>query len=135
MIASKIKVLIVDDSLAICKFLEKALVRDPELEVVGYALDAYAARDLIKIHKPHVITLDVEMPHMDGLTFLKNLMRLHPMPVVMLSSLTVAGADVTLDALEYGAIDFMVKRQPGNDNDLDTYICLLYTSPSPRDRG
>lgn len=118
----RIKVLIVDDSLSLCKFLEKIFSRDPELEVAGYALDAFEARDMIKLHKPDVITLDVEMPRMDGLTFLKNLMRLHPMPVVMLSSLTAAGASVTLDALQEGAVDFMVKRHPGSDQDLALYI-------------
>jgi len=117
----KIKVLIVDDSLSLCKFLEKVLSSDPGLEVSGYALDAYEARDLIKRYSPDVITLDVEMPRMTGLTFLKNLMRLHPMPVVMLSSLTVAGAGVTLDALEVGAVDFMVKRQPGSEMELERY--------------
>jgi len=117
----KIKVLIVDDSLSLCKFLEKTFERDFDLEVVGYALDAYAARDMIKIHAPDVITLDIEMPRMDGLTFLKNLMRLHPMPVVMLSSLTAAGATVTLDCLQAGAVDFMVKRHPGSDQQLDLY--------------
>ncbi len=122
MLTQKIKVLIVDDSLALCKFLEKIFTRDPDLEVVGYALDAFVARDMIKIHKPHVLTLDVEMPRMDGLTFLKNLMRLHPMPVVMLSSLTAAGAQVTLDALQEGAVDFMVKRHPGSDQDLELYV-------------
>ena len=121
----RIKVLIVDDSLSLCKFLEKIFSRDPELEVVGYALDAYEARDMIKLHNPDVITLDVEMPRMDGLTFLKNLMRLHPMPVVMLSSLTAAGASVTLDALQEGAVDFMVKRHPGSDQDLALYIAEI----------
>lgn len=121
MLSRKIKVLIVDDSLALCKFLEKIFSRDPELEVTGYALDAFEARDMIKLHHPDVITLDVEMPRMDGITFLKNLMRLHPMPVVMLSSLTAAGAAVTLDALQEGAVDFMVKRHPGSDQDLALY--------------
>lgn len=117
----KIKVLIVDDSLSLCKFIEKVLSRDPDLQVVDYALDAYEARDKIKLYNPDVITLDVEMPRMDGLTFLKNLMRLHPMPVVMLSSLTAAGASVTLDALQEGAVDFMVKRHPGSDEELKQY--------------
>ncbi|MFK7995650.1 MAG: chemotaxis response regulator protein-glutamate methylesterase [Granulosicoccus sp.] len=121
MLSRKIKVLIVDDSLALCKFLEKIFSRDPELEVTGYALDAFEARDMIKLHHPDVITLDVEMPRMDGLTFLKNLMRLHPMPVVMLSSLTAAGASVTLDALQEGAVDFMVKRHPGSEQELKHY--------------
>lgn len=125
MLNRKIKVLIVDDSRALCKFLEKVFSRDPDLQVVGYALDAYEARDMIKLNKPDVITLDVEMPRMDGITFLKNLMRLHPMPVVMLSSLTAAGAAVTLDALEKGAVDFMVKRHPGSDADLELYVSEL----------
>lgn len=116
-----IKVLVVDDSEALCKFLTKILSRDPELDVVGYALDAYEARDKIKLLHPDVLTLDVEMPRMDGLTFLRNLMRLRPMPVVMISSLTSAGAEVTLDALDAGAVDFMVKRHPGSDQELDLY--------------
>lgn len=115
------KVLIVDDSLALCKFLQKVLSADPHLDVVGYALDAYEARDKIKQYNPDVLTLDVEMPRMDGLTFLRNLMRLRPMPVVMISSLTAAGAEVTLDALSAGAVDFMVKRHPGSEEDLATY--------------
>ena len=122
MLSRKIKLLIVDDSLSLCKFLQRIFTRDSDFEVVGYALDAYEARDMIKLHKPDVITLDVEMPRMDGLTFLKNLMRLHPMPVVMLSSLTAAGAAVTLDALQEGAVDFMVKRHPGSDQELALYI-------------
>ncbi len=115
------RVLIVDDSLSMCKFLEKVLSSDPEVEVVGYALDAYEARDKIKVYKPDVLTLDIEMPKMDGLTFLRNLMRLHPMPVVMISSLTAAGAAVTFDALNEGAVDFMVKRHPGSKDDLRDY--------------
>lgn len=115
------KVLIVDDSLALCKFLQKILSAAPDLDVVGYALDAYEAREKIKQYNPDVLTLDVEMPRMDGLTFLRNLMRLRPMPVVMISSLTAAGAEVTLDALSAGAVDFMVKRHPGSDEDLVTY--------------
>lgn len=120
-VARKLKVLIVDDSEALCLFLRKIMLRDPELEVVGYALDPYQARDMIKQFKPDVLTLDVEMPRMDGLTFLRNLMRLHPMPVVMISSLTAAGAEITLDALDAGAVDFMVKRHPHNDAELELY--------------
>ena len=117
----KCRALIVDDSLAMCKFIEKVLSSDPDIEVVDYALDAYEARDKIKLYKPDVLTLDVEMPRMDGLTFLRNLMRLHPMPVVMISSLTAAGASVTLDALRDGAVDFMVKRHPGSTTELKEY--------------
>ena len=116
-----IKVLIVDDSLSICRFLQKVLSHEPDLQVVDYALDPFEAREKIKCLNPDVITLDVEMPKMDGLTFLRNLMRLRPMPVVMISSLTAAGATVTLDALQAGAVDFMVKRHPGSEADLKLY--------------
>ncbi len=115
------KVLIVDDSKAFCMFLTKIISADPSLNVVGYALDPFEARDKIKDLNPDVITLDVEMPRMDGLTFLRNLMRLRPMPVVMVSSLTEPGAAVTLDALEVGAIDFMVKRHTSDNQSMDEY--------------
>ena len=85
------------------------LARDPAIEVVGAASDAHVAREKIKKLNPDVLTLDIEMPKMDGLTFLHNLMRLRPMPVVMVSSLTERGADVTLDALAMGAVDFLPK--------------------------
>jgi two-component system chemotaxis response regulator CheB len=116
-----LKVLIVDGSEVLCLFLRKIMSRDPEMEVVGYALDPYEARDKIKLLNPDVLTLDIEMPLMDGLTFLRNLMRLRPMPVVMISSLTASGAEVTLDALDAGAVDFMVKRHPHNDEELELY--------------
>ncbi|MEE9319327.1 MAG: chemotaxis response regulator protein-glutamate methylesterase [Granulosicoccus sp.] len=116
------RVLIVDDSKSICRILEKHFSEDPGLEVVGYALDAYEARDKINQLKPDVITLDVQMPRMDGVTFLRNLMRLKPMPVVMLSSLTSAGAEITFDALEAGAVDFMHKVQPGSREELHCYM-------------
>jgi len=108
-VTNKIKVLIVDDSSLIRQLLTKILETGNEIEVVGTAQDPYVARDKIKKLKPDVITLDVEMPRMDGITFLKNLMRLHPIPVIMISSLTEKGADVTLEALESGAIDFVSK--------------------------
>jgi two-component system, chemotaxis family, protein-glutamate methylesterase/glutaminase len=104
-----IKVLVVDDSALVRKLLTAMLSRSPDIEVVGAASDPYAAREKIKKLNPDVITLDVEMPRMDGITFLENLMRLRPMPVVMVSSLTQRGADVTLRALELGAIDFVAK--------------------------
>jgi two-component system chemotaxis response regulator CheB len=104
-----IKVLIVDDSALVRKLLTEMLSKDRDIEVVGTAADPYAAREKIKALNPDVITLDVEMPRMDGVTFLENLMRLRPMPVVMVSSLTQQGADVTLRALELGAIDFVAK--------------------------
>jgi two-component system chemotaxis response regulator CheB len=107
--ARKIKVLIVDDSALVRQLLSEILGADPAIEVVGTAQDAYMARDKIKRFNPDVLTLDVEMPKMDGIQFLRNLMRLRPMPVVMCSSLTERGADVTLDALGLGAVDFVTK--------------------------
>ncbi|XPF94640.1 protein-glutamate methylesterase/protein-glutamine glutaminase [Colwellia sp. RE-S-Sl-9] len=105
----KIKVLIVDDSSVIRSIVKEVLRDEPEIEVIGEAKDPYVARDLIKKLNPDVLTLDVEMPKMDGITFLGNLMRLRPMPVLMLSTLTTQGAEVTLKALELGAIDFIAK--------------------------
>ena len=104
-----IKLLIVDDSALVRKLLTEMLSKDRDIQVVGTAADPYVAREKIKALNPDVITLDVEMPRMDGVTFLENLMRLRPMPVVMVSSLTQQGADVTLRALELGAIDFVAK--------------------------
>jgi two-component system chemotaxis response regulator CheB len=105
----KIRVLVVDDSAVMRHLLTAILSSDPEIEVVGSAPDPLVARDKIKALNPDVLTLDVEMPRMDGLVFLQNLMRLRPMPVVMCSSLTQHGAGVTLDALSLGAIDFVAK--------------------------
>src|SRR6201984_1767349 len=105
----RIKVLIVDDSALVRSLLTDILRTDPGIEVVGAASDAHVAREKIKQLNPDVLTLDVEMPKMDGITFLKNLMRLRPMPVVMVSSLTERGADVTLDALAIGAVDYLSK--------------------------
>jgi two-component system chemotaxis response regulator CheB len=106
-----VKVLVVDDSALIRKVLTEILSSDPEIEVVGTASDPFIARDKIKQLNPDVLTLDVEMPRMDGITFLKNLMKLRPMPVVMVSTLTHSGGLVTLDALEIGAVDFIAKPQ------------------------
>src|SRR5579872_1326588 len=105
----RIRVLIIDDSALARSILTDILRSDPAIEVVGVAGDAHIAREKIKLLNPDVLTLDVEMPKMDGITFLKNLMRLRPMPVVMVSSLTERGADVTLDALALGAIDYLSK--------------------------
>ena len=105
----KIRVLTVDDSALMRQVLATLLSKDPEIEVVGSAPDPYIAREKIKALNPDVITLDVEMPKMDGLTFLEKLMRGHPMPVVMVSSLTEAGCQTTLRALELGAVDFITK--------------------------
>ena len=105
----KIKVLIVDDSALMRQVLTDILSRDAALEVVGTASDPYVARDRIIRLAPDVITLDVEMPRMDGLTFLEKLMRAHPLPVVMVSSLTERGCETTWRALELGATDFVTK--------------------------
>ena len=107
--AKKIRVLVVDDSALVRQILMEVLNGAPDVEVVGTASDPFMARDRIKELNPDVLTLDVEMPRMDGLTFLANLMRLRPMPVVMVSSLTDQGAETTLKALELGAIDFVSK--------------------------
>jgi len=105
----RVRVLIVDDSAVIRQLLSMLLSEDPEIEVVGTAGDPLIARDRIKILNPDVITLDVEMPNMDGVTFLRKIMSLRPMPVVMISTLTQAGAETTLEALEIGAVDFIAK--------------------------
>jgi two-component system chemotaxis response regulator CheB len=105
----KIRVLIIDDSALIRRLLTAALSTDPEIEVVGTASDPYAAKDKINELAPDVLTLDVEMPRMDGLAFLKILMEKRPIPVVMVSTLTSHGAEVTLEALALGAVDFLEK--------------------------
>lgn len=106
---ARIRVLVVDDSALMRQLLQEILSSDPGIEVVGLAADPYIARDKIRALKPDVLTLDVEMPRMDGLSFLEKLMRYHPMPVVMVSSLTERGCETTLRALELGAIDFVTK--------------------------
>lgn len=116
-----IRVLIIDDSALVRKMLKEMLQADPDIEVVGTASDPYDAREKIKKLKPDVLTLDVEMPKMDGITFLANLMRLHPMPVLMVSSLTVKGADVILQALEFGAIDYVTKPKIDLAHSLEQY--------------
>ena len=103
------RVLIVEDSPVMQRLLADLIGRDPELEVAGIAGDPYQARELVKALRPDVMTLDVEMPRMDGLTFLERLMRLHPMPVVMVSSLTERDAEASLRALELGAVDVICK--------------------------
>jgi two-component system chemotaxis response regulator CheB len=105
----KIKVLIVDDSALIRSVMSEIISSQPDMEVVGVAPDPLVARELIKQTNPHVLTLDVEMPKMDGLDFLEKLMRLRPMPVVMVSSLTERGSEITMRALELGAVDFVTK--------------------------
>ncbi|WP_417789119.1 protein-glutamate methylesterase/protein-glutamine glutaminase [Terasakiella pusilla] len=106
-----ISVLVVDDSALIRQLLTTILERDPGIHVVGTAPDAHKARELIKKLNPDVLTLDIEMPKMNGIEFLKKIMSLRPMPVLMVSSLTQAGADITFQALEIGAVDFVAKPQ------------------------
>lgn len=116
-----IKVLIVDDSALIRQILTEILDSAAGIKVVGTAADPYIAREKIKELNPDVLTLDVEMPRMDGVTFLGNLMRLRPMPVVMISTLTENGADVTLRALEYGAVDYVSKPKIDVTEQLNEY--------------
>lgn len=104
-----IKVLVVDDSAVVRQILQAALTADPEIEVVGTAPDPFVARDLIVQHKPDVVTLDVEMPRMDGITFLRKLMHYFPLPVIVVSSLTPEGSGLALDALTSGAVEVMCK--------------------------
>src|SRR4051812_32106879 len=98
----KIKVLIVDDSAVVRKALTEILNSDSAIEVIGTAADPYIAANKIQHDSPDVITLDVEMPRMDGLTFLKKIMSQHPIPVVIISSLTAKGTETAIKALEYG---------------------------------
>jgi len=116
-----IRVLVIDDSALVRRLLTEILESDPAIEVCGTAVDAYAARRKIKRLKPDVLTLDVEMPKMDGITFLRNLMRLHPMPVIMVSALTQKGAAVTQQALELGALDFVGKPKVDVAHTLEDY--------------
>ncbi|MEH6638506.1 MAG: chemotaxis response regulator protein-glutamate methylesterase [Porticoccaceae bacterium] len=117
----KIRVLIIDDSAVVRRLLKEILSADSSIEVVGTAMDPYVARRKIKKLSPDVLTLDVEMPKMDGLSFLDNLMRLRPMPVVMVSSQTKAGAETTLKALELGAVDFVCKPKIDRADQLEEY--------------
>ena len=121
MLQAPCRVLIVDDSALVRQVLTEILAADPAIEVVGTAADPLLAREKIKRLNPDVLTLDVEMPRMDGLAFLENLMRLHPMPVVMVSSLTERGADTTLQALALGAVDFVAKPKIDVARGLDGY--------------
>jgi two-component system chemotaxis response regulator CheB len=110
---AKTRVVVVDDSALVRGLLAEIINRQPDMECVGAAADPLVAREMIRSLNPDVITLDVEMPRMDGLDFLSRLMRLRPMPVVMVSTLTERGAEVTLRALELGALDFVAKPKIG----------------------
>lgn len=117
----KIKLLVVDDSLYIQRLFADFVADNDDIELVGIANDPYEARELIKQLNPDVITLDIEMPKMNGLAFLEKLMRLHPMPVLMISSLTEKGADATLRAMSLGAVDFMQKPNVHAIHELKAY--------------
>lgn len=117
----RVRVLVIDDSALMRQMMTELLSGDPLIEVVGTAADPFIARDKIKRLDPDVLTLDVEMPRMDGLSFLRNLMRLRPMPVVMVSTLTERGATVTLDALAAGAVDCIAKPRSISGGHLDAY--------------
>lgn len=121
----KIKVLVIDDSALIRSLLTEIINSQPDMEVVAVAPDPIIARELIKQHNPDVLTLDVEMPKMDGLDFLERLMRLRPMPVVMISTLTERGSEVTMRALELGAIDFVTKPKLAITDGIREYTELI----------
>jgi two-component system chemotaxis response regulator CheB len=113
MMHKKIRVLIVDDSVLVRDILSKHFSLDPELEVIGTARDPYQARDILVLEKPDVITLDVEMPRMDGITFLKRFMNVIPTPTIIVSSLTEKNKKLSMDALEAGAVDVVPKPKSG----------------------
>ncbi|RJG15060.1 protein-glutamate methylesterase/protein-glutamine glutaminase [Massilia cavernae] len=121
----KTKVLIVDDSALIRSVMKEIIGSQPDMEVVGVAPDPIVARELIKQTNPDVLTLDVEMPKMDGLDFLEKLMRLRPMPVVMVSSLTERGSEITMRALELGAVDFVTKPKISIQSGMREYTDLI----------
>ncbi|MDD4627277.1 MAG: response regulator, partial [Syntrophomonas sp.] len=117
----RIKTLIVDDSLLFRETLARGISRDPAIEVVATAADAFMARDMIIKHKPDVMTLDVEMPRMSGIEFLRRLMPQYPLPVVMISALS----ESVFDALNAGAIDFVAKPDMNRNQDLDSFFSEL----------
>jgi len=121
----KIRVLCVDDSALVRGLMTEIINSQPDMEVVAVAPDPLVARELIKQHNPDVLTLDVEMPRMDGLDFLEKLMRLRPMPVIMVSSLTERGGEITMRALELGAVDFVTKPKLGIREGLRDYTDLI----------
>jgi len=125
--AKPIRVLVIDDSALVRDILSKGLAMDPGIEVVGTASDPYIARDKIVSLKPDVLTLDVEMPRMDGVEFLRRLMPQYPLPVIMVSSLTEKGARITMDALAAGAVDFVSKPKADIARGLTSMLMELRT--------
>ena len=123
---NKTRVLIIDDSALVRSLLADIINRQPDLQVVGAAPDPLIAREMIRALDPDVLTLDIEMPKMDGLDFLERLMRLRPMPVVMVSTLTERGSEITMRALELGAIDFVTKPKISIESGM-----LEYGAPYP----
>lgn len=121
------KVLVIDDSELARKTLQYGLMKDPYIDVVGCAGDPYTARDQIVLLRPDVLTLDVDMPRMDGLEFLRKLMPQFPVPTIMVSALTERGAKITLEALEAGAVDFVTKPRAGAGFSLDAMLLELRT--------
>lgn len=120
-----IRVLAVDDSALMRNMLSAVVNQQPDMEMVGTAPDAFIARELIKQLNPDVLTLDIDMPRMDGLEFLSRLMRLRPMPVVMISSLTTRGSKATMTALERGAVDFLPKPEHRGAENIDSWSQLV----------
>lgn len=118
---SPIRVLAVDDSALMRNMLSAVVNQQPDMEMAGTAPDAFVARELIKQLNPDVVTLDIDMPRMDGLEFLARLMRLRPMPVIMISSLTTRGSKATLTALEHGAVDFLAKPEHRGAGNLERW--------------
>ncbi len=127
MIKKKIKVLVIDDSALVRNILSQGLSQDPGIIVVGTAADPYIARDMIQKYRPDVMTLDVEMPRMDGVEFLRKLMPQYPVPTVMVSSLTQKGKTITLDALDAGAVDFVSKPSTNISSGLNEMMMELCT--------
>lgn len=116
--APRIKVLVVDDSPTMRLLLQEIINRQPDMVVVGCAPEPHSAREMIKALEPDILTLDIEMPGMDGIDFLERVMRLHPMPVLMVSSMAEEGSELAMHALELGAIDIICKRSTGNKDSL-----------------
>jgi two-component system chemotaxis response regulator CheB len=130
----KVRVLVVDDSPTMRGLIATALSMDPDIEVVGQAEDPVQARHAIKTLNPDVVTLDVEMPNMNGIEFLEKIMRLRPMPVIMVSTLTGRGADETIQALEIGAVDCIEKPRPGNEHNFEELPFKVKIAASARVR-